>query len=202
MAWMNLEPAHRQAKEEFALREPGSMAFNAAVTYRPETAEFIVPFLGSHYLVKYPGGEVIDAAGGPEVPKEVQITLLHYLAKASPAQVEGRLISFQELPGGFIYVGPFNNRAVRPLVGIFGGKPELLVRAAEMLGGRRVEIGDVAVSVPVLPKVPITFVLWLGDEEFPPSGNVLFDASASRHLPTEDYALLPGLVLGKMRRLV
>ncbi len=202
MAWMNLEPAHRQAKEEFARREPESMAFNAAVTYRPETAEFTVPFLGSPYLIKYPGGEVIDPAGGGEVPKEVQITLLHYLAKASPAQVEGRLISFQELPGGFIYVGPFTNRAVRPLVGMFGGKPELLVRAAKMLGGRQVEMGDVAVSVPALPKIPITFVLWLGDEEFPPSGNVLFDASASRHLPTEDYALLPGLVLGKMKRLL
>ncbi|MGB9803043.1 DUF3786 domain-containing protein [Desulfofundulus sp.] len=199
---MNLEPAHQQAKEEFALREPESMAYNAAVIYRPERGEFIVPFLGLHYLVKYPDGEVTDAAGGAEVPREIQITLLHYLAKASPARVEGRFISFQELPGGFIYAGPFHNRAVRPLVGIFGSKPELLVQAAEMLGGRRVEIGDVAVTVPVLPKIPVTFVLWLGDEEFPPSGNVLFDSSAPRHLPTEDYALLPGLVLGKMKKLL
>ncbi|SHF61446.1 protein of unknown function [Desulfofundulus australicus DSM 11792] len=202
MAWMNLEPAHRQAKEEFARRDPESMAFNAAVTYRQETQEFVVPFLGADYLVKYPGGEVKDASSGQEVPEEIRIVLLHYLARSSPARVEGRLISFQELPGGFIYTGPFNNRAVRPLVSLFGDKPDLLVQAAKMLGGSQVAMGDVAVNIPVLPKIPVTFLLWLGDDEFPPSGNVLFDASAPRHLPTEDYALLPGLALGKMRKII
>lgn len=202
MAWMNLEPAHRQAREEFAQQQPESMAVNAALTYRREAGEFTVPFLGCQYLVRYPGGEVKKTGGDGELPKEVQIILLHYLTKASPARVEVRFISFRELPSGFIYTGPFTNRVVRPLVSIFGQKPELLVRAGEMLGGKRVRLGDAAVSVPVLPKIPITFVLWLGDEEFPPSGNVLFDAFAPYHLATEDYAFLPGLVLGKMKSLV
>ncbi|MBE3588299.1 MAG: DUF3786 domain-containing protein [Thermoanaerobacteraceae bacterium] len=202
MPWMNLEPAHRQARAEFARKDPRSMADCGAVGYDPVKGEFIVPFLGSDYIVGYPGGEVRELSGVTGVPLEVQILLLHYLVKAGPARAEGRLISFKELPGGSIYTGPFTNRAVRPLVGIFGQKPELLVRAGEMLGGERVPVGDVAVRVPALPKIPITFVLWLGDEEFPPSGNVLFDASAPCHLPTEDYALLPGLALGKMKRLV
>lgn len=202
MPWMNLEPAHRLAREEFARRDPENMAFSAAVAYDFQKAEFSVPFLGTYYLVQYPEGKVKEATGLEDVPLEVQILLLHYLAKASPAQPEGRWIAFQEMPGGFIYVGPFTNRAVRPLVGFFGDKPELLVRAAEMLGGKRIEVGDVAVSIPVLPKIPLAFIIWRGDEEFPPAGNVLFDASAPRHLPTEDYALLPGLVLGKMKRLL
>lgn len=202
MPWMNLGPAHRLAREEFAVRDPEAMAFSAAVTFEPAKMEFCVPFLGERYLVRYPEGEVVEEGGSGEVPQEVQILLLHYLSKATPAVPEGRWIAFQELPGGFIYAGPFYNRAVRPLVGLFGQRPELLVRAAEMLGGEMMDGGDVAVRIPVLPKIPLAFLLWAGDEEFPPAGNVLFDASAPRHLPTEDYALLPGLVLGKMKGLL
>jgi hypothetical protein len=33
-------------------------------------------------------------------------------------------------------------------------------------------------------------VYWLGDEDFPPSARVLFDASAGQHLPTDAFALL------------
>jgi len=37
--------------------------------------------------------------------------------------------------------------------------------------------------------------LWEGDEEFPPSGNILFDASAGSHFATEDFAVLASVVV-------
>ena len=115
--------------------------------------------------------------------------------------MEGKLISFRELPSGSIYIGPFTNRAIKPLVSIFGDRPGALAEAAEKIGGQRVEMGDLSVKVPVLPKIPITFLLWEGEDEFTSSGNVLFDASAPSHLDTEDYALLPGLAIWEMKRL-
>jgi len=48
--------------------------------------------------------------------------------------------------------------------------------------------------------VPITFVLWRGDEEIPPSGNVLFDASIPSYLPVEDIAVVCGAVAGWLCR--
>ena len=83
---------------------------------------------------------------------------------------------------------------------IFGGCPEKLVEAGEKLGGQRADAGDWAVTVHIFPKVPVTFVLWEGDDEFPPSGNILFDSSAALHLETEDYALLPGLAIFQMKK--
>lgn len=200
MAWMNLKPALAQARLDFAARDARSMADHAAVPYRAEEGKFSVPFLGGLYAIAYPEGEISGPAG-EEVPLEIQVVLLHYLSQAGPAVPEKRWVSFKELPGGSIYTGPFTNRSILPLVGVFGSRPDKLVQSAAALGGREERFGDVAVSVPVLPKIPIAFVLWLGDEEFPPSGNVLFDASAPRHLPTEDYAWLPGLVLGRMKKL-
>jgi hypothetical protein len=50
----------------------------------------------------------------------------------------------------------------------------------------------------VLPRVWLAVVLHLADEEFPASANVLFDASASHYLPTEDLAVLGGMLTGRL----
>jgi hypothetical protein len=57
------------------------------------------------------------------------------------------------------------------------------------------EPGDVAVKVLAFPKVPVVLSLWKGDEEFPPEGNVLFDASITSYLSTEDIAYVAGAVV-------
>jgi len=50
----------------------------------------------------------------------------------------------------------------------------------------------------VLSRVAGGLFLWKGDEEFPPEGNVYFDASISSYLPTEDIAYLAGAVVYKV----
>lgn len=201
MALINLNPAHDKALAEFAGIVPEDAARRASVNYDRESRVFHIPFLGTEYSVSYPDGEIAAGREKESVPLTNKVCILHYLTHASDIMPAGRYITFKELPNGSIYTGPFNNRAIRPLVSIFGARPVMLVKAAEKLGGRRVEAGDWAVTVDVFPKVPITFVIWEGDEEFPPSGNILYDATAPMHLETEDYALLPGLAVFEMKKL-
>lgn len=199
MLWMNLEPALGKAQEEFARRSPEAMAFNAGGSLA--AGGIRLSFLGREYLISHPGGEIAKCTGGGEkVTAAVRIILLHYLAQSTPAVPEGRYISFQELPGGSIYLGPYTQRVIRPLLKHFGPQPERLVAAGGKIGGRPAGVGDFSVTLLVLPKIPLTFVVWAGDEEFPPSGNVLFDSSAPRHLPTEDYVVLCGLTLDALRK--
>ncbi|WP_347490938.1 DUF3786 domain-containing protein [Desulfoscipio sp. XC116] len=200
MALMNLKPAYAKAMKEFSRNTPEVMANNALVDFDQSGSFFVVPFLGGKYRVYYPGGNIECCAGDGEVKIDYKVVLLHYLTHCSPRDVENAKVSFKELPSGSIYVGPFTNRAIKPLVSIFAGNIEKMLEAAERLGGWKDSIGDVSVTVPVLPKIPITFVIWEGDDEFPPTGNVLFDTSAPSHLDTEDYALLPGLALWEMKR--
>lgn len=201
MALINLNPAHDKARREFAGLVPEEVARKAAVRYDGETGIFRVPFLGVEYFVKFPEGEVSRPEEQEDISLTNRVCILHYLNHASDVQLNGNYITFKELPGGSIYVGPFNNRAIRPLMAIFGREPQLLVNAGEKLGGRKPGIGDWSVTVDVFPKVPVTFVIWEGDDEFPASGNILFDSSAPFHLETEDYALLPGLAIFEMKKL-
>lgn len=48
--------------------------------------------------------------------------------------------------------------------------------------GGRIEGGDLAFKVWPLPRVPVSFVLWQGDEEIDAGGTVLFDRSADMYL--------------------
>ena len=195
MAWMNLAPALAEARQAFAGRDPGEMARNSGAAY--DAGIFSVPFLGTTYKLTYPQGEL--AEGSPQLDLGSRILVLHYLVKATGLVPGGRLVSFQELPGGFLYAGPFAGRAVQPLTRAFGDSGAALLAAGAALGGRAVSMGDAGVELPALPLVPLTMVIWQGDEEFPASGNILFDASAPVHLSTEDCVVLAETAVRRLR---
>ena len=58
-------------------------------------------------------------------------------------------------------------------------------RAAKNLGGLKLDLGDASFAFDALPRVRVAAVYFTGDEDFPASANVLFDASASHYLPTD-----------------
>lgn len=197
----NLNPAYNIALRSLAGMLPDEVAWKASVHYDLESRLFTVPFLGTKYFVSFPDGEITTEIKGEKVPMTYGVIILHYLIHAGGCPLTGRYITFKELPGGSIYVEPFNNRAIRPLLSVFGNRPHLLFEAGQRIGGVKAEVGDWAVTIKVLPMVPITFVIWEGDQEFLPSGNILYDASAICYLETEDYALLPGLAIFEMKKI-
>jgi len=203
MALMNLTKGYAKAVEDFARGNPRQMSMRSQTIYNDESKQFEIPFLGEDYIIDYPAGSVgfKNKNQKTNVPLEVRILLIHYLYNASGASLQNSLISFKELKDGFLYIVPFTNRAINPLVNIFGNNPSLMVAAAESIGGKKTDLGDVAVTVPVLPLLPVTCVIWEGDDEFPPSGNILFDGSAGTHLATEDFAFLAGMLVFKLKEL-
>lgn len=132
--------------------------------------------------------------GGPEVPRFLQVLILHYLAGAMKAPLADRLISFRELEGGALYYPAFKARAIDPLVREFGMNPERLKRVAATLNAEPIGVGSVGVKLRFFDKLPVAVILWLGDVEVSASANILYDASAAMILPTEDLTVVGGVV--------
>jgi hypothetical protein len=149
-----------------------------------------LPFLGRTCMVMLPDGLFSFQEGDPEVPLWARIVLLHYLTRASGTPREDVFITFRQIPGGDTYFNNFSKRSLQRLVRNFAGKADLLLSAAKMMGGTAVAYGDLAVQLPVLPRVPLTLILWEAVEGFPASVNILFDASVPQYLPTEDIVVL------------
>ena len=197
---MNYTAAHQKALEMFRAGSLEEMARYSG--YALQDNRFQISFLGQEFEVEYPSGKFSpEPAPDGELPIFAQILVLHYLANTKPVAEAGRLITYKELPGGSIYIQPFTNRAIRPLVQAFGAKPARLLEAAAKLGGEPVQHGDSAVVLRVFPRISVTLVIWGGDDEFPASGNILFDASAGEVLHTEDYAVLASFVVATLKRL-
>ncbi len=144
---------------------------------------------GVDYVVSHPDGEVLKADGTPAEPP-VAILLLLYLLESTGRPYEDRWISFEQLPGGPGYLASFRGRVVAPILRAFGAAPERLVEASGGMEGEPLKLGDVAVRIPALPRVPIVYTMWRGDEEFAPTANVVFDASVEGYLDAEVLTVL------------
>lgn len=152
----------------------------------------VVPFFGQPRIVSWPEVSVTPAEGEGELPLTEQILILHYLVNTTGEPLSGREIDFRNVPEGGFYWSAFVSRAKKPLLETFGNDPELYLEVAASLGGTPRDLGDASATYMAFPLVPVTHVLWRGDEEFPPDANILFDETIPRHLSTEDIAALAG----------
>lgn len=125
-----------------------------------------------------------------EVPLRDKLIIIHYFLHAKGTPVTNTPMAFKELKEGANYFPTYALRAIKPLVDFFGKKPEMLLEVAQKLGGVKADYGDTAVTIKAFPRVPITLVLWKGDDEFPPEANILFDSTISDYLATEDIIVL------------
>jgi len=152
----------------------------------------IVPYFGQPRRIAWPEVAVTPVDGPGEIALTEQVLILHYLLHASGETLTGHAIDFRQVPEGSFYWSAFVSRAKKPLLETFGRNLPFYLKVAESLGGEPQSLGDAAARFLAFPRVPITHVLWGGDDEFQPEANILFDETIPRYLPTEDIAALSG----------
>jgi len=161
-----------------------------------------VRYLNQLYRVTLPDIEISSVSSEEQVPLKDKILILHYLSQAKGTPTSNKLITYKELPDGTNYFPTFFKRAIKPILDHFGNEPQLLIDVAAKLGGRKADYGDAAVTIDAFCQVPITFVLWRGDEEFPPEGNILFDSTISDYLSIEDINVLCEAIAWRLVKLL
>lgn len=194
-------PALRKAQLDFGRVDPHKVASHAGVAYQATgttSGQFLVPFLSTMHRIHWPEGTVEQPIGQQETDIGTRILALHYLVTADGSPVAGKWIAFRNLPGGLGYDGAFQRRANLRLANAFGTDLEAFVTAAKGLGGERLTFGDASYLFRALPRVWLAVVHHVADEEFPASTNIVFDASVSHYLPTEDLAVLGGMLAGRL----
>lgn len=185
-ALMAVVQSSRQALRHEA---PQSLAARGGLAY-DEEGGFHLRVLGQDYLVSYPDFVAREAGHGQEAPVWVQSLVMYYLTAADGAPWRGEWVSLRELPGGLFYERAFQGYSGDVLARAFGNDLARFAAAAAGAGGQRESLGDAAFSFLALPRVPVAIVYWLGDEDFPPSARVLFDAGVNHYLPTGALPLI------------
>jgi hypothetical protein len=190
----NLNKVLEDSWRELSTMKPEDVAKRADCDFSDETLRF--SHLGSVCEVRV--GERLVLLDGKEQNLFRSVIVVHYLVGAKEKGLAGNLISFRELWGGDVYYAAFASRAIQPLAEHFGPAPKKLVEAGNLLNARVLEMGDASIELPAFPRIPLTFVVWGGDEELPHSANILFDLTVTEHLPTEDVTVLSSLAVGRL----
>ncbi len=158
----------------------------------------IIEYLNQSYQITLPDVDISLMESEEKIPIRDKILILHYLTSAKGIPITNKVIDYKQLPEGSNYFPTFYKRAIKPLVDHFGKQPHLLIDAAGKLGGYKVDYGDVAVTINAFSRVPITLILWQGDEDFLPEGSILFDATIPDYLSTEDINVLCEIIAWKL----
>lgn len=180
-----------QLKDQIRKMDPPRLAERVGGTFEDGAEpEIHLKLWGEPVTVRFPS---LETDGLPQRP-DLLALLFYHLETSDGAPLEGRWISFHELPDGKFYAQAFQGYTGAKLARALNGELELFIEACGKAGGERLSgetiPGDAAFRFEALPKVPVLAAFWSGDEDFPANAQVLFDASAPHHLPTDAYAIV------------
>lgn len=178
-----------KAWEELAGLDPADVEKRALVKY--EDGSYVLKCLCMEFAISAKERKIESRS--PEAEAIVNRygyffnhSTLWYLVLAKDIALTGRHIKPQNLKGGDIF---FKGTHVLPLEGLarrYGNGRDGFLQRGTALGGKALgAFGDAAVELYPLPRVPVTLILWLGDEEFQPRADLLFDSSCEFQLPLD-----------------
>jgi hypothetical protein len=162
-----------------------------------DSATIEVPYFDEIITIQIPRF-TFESSKNANVTLVTRIILLHYINNASGIPLSGEKVAYGDIPSCMHYEPVFTKRVLKPLERAFGYDKYAFLEAGTALGGKEEEYGDTSFTLFAFPKVPITFILWQGDEEFPPSVKTLFDPSITGYLPLEDIVVIAKLAASRI----
>jgi hypothetical protein len=172
--------------EELGQRDSQELCRTALAEFHPPEG-LILHFINEPYLVDLQETCVKRAKGGvwEKVNYDLlELILLVYLLGAKEEGLGNEMITVQQLKDAHFFQGPHALHTA-PLVDRYGRDAEGFRKAVRALGAEPLHLADAACRIQALPRVPVYYLLWEGDEEFEPRLSVLFDRSVEKHLTAD-----------------
>jgi hypothetical protein len=119
----------------------------------------------------------------------------------------GKQLSYREIPWGNVYYRNFEGRGLLRFAYAFGNNIEGLIRVMETspaLKAERLDKGDASAHAgyrfEFMSGLFMQVYVWAGDDEFPPSAQMLFDDNFPSAFTAEDIAVIADVVIDFFRR--
>jgi Domain of unknown function (DUF3786) len=141
-----------------------------------------VEFLNYRYAVDPLAERITELAPDPArvLAEAFQILLIRYLVAGDGGPLEGKDVSEKDFPGGVTFFQGPHTLHVAPIAERYGRNPEAFESRARELGAVPVAYGDKGMRFFPFQRIPVGYILWKEDDEFPASVSVLFDKSITR----------------------
>jgi hypothetical protein len=195
-----------KAWETLAGLRPKDVCSGSKVAYDEAAGTFTIRSFGINFMVS-PDTRTITS----DDPKArifldrykdfFRLSVLWYMTSAKDIPATERLIRPLDVKGGQRF---FSGTHLLPLDRIeerFGRDKCAFIERGLKFGAEIAKYGDAALRLYPLPRVPVTVILWLHDDEYPSRTTLFFDSTVDFQLSLSDIvwsvSLLTTLVMGE-----
>jgi len=153
-------------------------------------------FLNDEYEIDYTEKNIISMACNIPAKDYYKLLILHYIASENKVlnASNDKWMSFKEMDGGEAYFPAFKKRAIDPVFRKYGDNPSDIFERARYLSAEKIDTGTAGISIKAFPKIKVAVIIWAKDDEFSADCNMLFNPEIKEILPTEDVAVLGGII--------
>ena len=193
--------------EEYRKLDPEEAALRCGVAYDPKNRQFHIRLLGYSYLVDFPEFDVHKEEEGQEgvflllSQAAAKIIVLRFLISGQMVKSAGKYLTYREVPWGEVYFRQFEGRCLARLKFGFGFKIDAFCAAMEKMEAEKISMGDAAYEFEFINGLHVRFILWEGDDEFPPSSQILFEDNFPYAYQAEDLAVVGDLSISTLKGL-
>ena len=190
--------------QEFAAADPKEIASRLSIPYDEETKTLTLTFLGTQYRITWPDFTVThtpDDRGFYPLEDMIyaRILTIRFLLNGVKSESSGKFKTYREMPWGEVYLRQFDGRCIKRLAFSYGNRLGDFKAIMEHIKAVAVKHGDIAYEVEIFPEYKVQMILWEGDEEFPPSSQILFSDNFPVSFQAEDMAVMGDVIIGSLK---
>ena len=184
--------------------DPKEISERTGFFYDEEKKVFTVVFMGSTYEISFPDYKIShkeDEKGvyPLEEAMNAKIFMVRYLSEKAKAPSSGKYLTYREVPWREVYFRQFQGRCLMRLAFSYGNKLEAFKKVMTAMGAKPLEQGDCAFELEFMEGFFIRLILWEGDDEFPPSSQILFSDNFAVTFAAEDLAVAGDICINMMK---
>ena len=157
--------------------------------------EFYVNLLGREYAISHPDYAIRALDGGAVPPLPAQTFLLRYLLESEQVAWAGAWKTFREMPWGEMYIKPYTGRVLTRAAFTFGTRVAAFRAACEKMGARKLTHGDAGYEFGLIGGYRMQILVWEGDDEFPPSAQILYSDNFADGFAAEDRVVAGDILI-------
>ncbi len=183
--------------ERFAALDPQEAAARTGTPF--ENGAFCLTLLGHPYCITHPEFSISGEGGTALKSLPAQTFLMRWLLEGKQTAGSRDFLTFREMPWGELYIQPFTGRVLQRAAFSFGTRLEAFRAACTAMGGLPLQAGDAGFEFTLLGNYRLRMLLWAGDDEFPPSAQLLYSANFVDGFAAEDRVVAGDLLCNEIK---
>ena len=192
--------------EEYKKADPHMMAERTGSAWNEESSSFTLSFMGRSYRIAWPEAS-FEAADRNEAgsalleTNQAKILVLRFLLEGAALKSSGKYLTYREVPWGEVYIRQFTGRCISRLAFSYGNRIDDYRARMTRLGAVPIGDSDAGFSLEVFDGYEVRFLLWAGDDEFPPSAQILFSDNFAAGFHAEDLVVVAEVIIGSLKHM-